>query len=394
MRRVRAARWFLVASTLALIGAGVYRWGVLRDMSGEGSEGVPVVASPTITGDAVRAGLALAPNDPSMPGPAPRAAAGRLGLDNASCEACHAVQAAQWRGSQHQTAYSELEFQRALAREPMPFCRKCHAPEADPRRAPPPVAAEIGVGCVTCHVVGDAVLAGPGPEVRAPHPVRREPRLVAADACVNCHQFGFPDNRRRPVPEAMQRTIAEHAASPGAATACVDCHMRDAAGARTHAFVGSRDPAYMRGALDVAAAWVDAQRVEVRVAARAEAVAHAVPTGDLFRRLTVSVRPGGPGPRRAWSSRYLARHYAVQGAGGPPVRVELSDDRPHAGGPAQVVAFAIDAEDVGRPVAWEVRYERVESLIEEREDRAVVVGGFVIAGGELPPAQKNTRDSK
>lgn len=385
MRRPRPAHWFLAASCLVLAAAIVQR------CSGPAREAAVIetddaVAGGTVTGDAIRRSVTLAPIDPSMPGPAPRAAEGRLGLDNASCEACHAAQAAQWRGSQHQTAYRELEFQRALAREPMPFCRKCHAPEADPRRAPPPVAADIGVGCVTCHVVGDAVLAGPGKDVAAPHAVRREPRFATADACVNCHQFGFPDNRRRVVPEAMQRTIAEHAASPLATTTCVDCHMRDDHGARTHAFVGSRDPAYMRGALAIEAVRVAPERVEVRVAARPEVVAHAVPTGDLFRRLAVSARPSGPGPRRGWATGYLARHYAVQGASGPLIRVELADDRPHAGGPAQVVAFAIEPEDVGRPVAWEVRSERVESLIEEREDRAVVVGGFTIAAGELPPS--------
>lgn len=378
MTRIRGPHWFLAASSLVLVGAIAYR------ATRSGSVGPPEAADSTVTGDLIRAQVVLSPLDPTMPGPAPRAAEGRLGLDNSSCEACHPIQAAQWRGSQHQTAYIELEFQRAFAHEPLPFCRTCHAPEADPRRAPPPVAAEIGVGCVSCHVVGDAVLAAPGPAVAAPHPLRREPRFVTADACVNCHQFGFPDNRRRAVPEAMQRTIAEHAASPRAATTCAECHMRDETGARTHAFVGSRAATYVRGALDVTAARTS-DAIEIRVAARSEVVGHAVPTGDLFRRLAVSVRPVGPGPRRAWTSRYLARHYEMQIARGAPIRVEYSDDRPHAGGAPQVVRFALDPSDVGRPVAWELRYERVESFIEEREERAVVIGGLVLETGELAP---------
>lgn len=374
----RGPHLFLAASALVLLGAIVFR--VAREVPAE----PPEATGSARTGDSIRTHLALAPLDPTMPGPAPRATEGRLGLDNSSCEACHPVQAAQWRGSQHQTAYSEPEFQRALAREPMPFCRKCHAPEADPLRPAPPVAAEIGVGCVTCHVVGEAVVAAPGPDVAAPHPLLREPRLVTADACVNCHQFGFPDNRRRAVPEAMQRTIAEHAASPQAATTCIACHMRDEAGARTHAFPGSRDLAYVRRALDIRALRT-ADTLEIRVAARPDVVGHAVPTGDLFRRLSVSVRPTGPGPERGWSTRYLARHFEMETARGAPLRVERSDDRPHPGGPPQVAQFSLDPADRGRPVAWELRYQRVESLIEEREDRAVVVGELVLDSGELAP---------
>ena len=38
----------------------------------------------------------------------------------------------------------------ALQREPIPFCRGCHAPEANATM--PTVATELGVACVTCHV--------------------------------------------------------------------------------------------------------------------------------------------------------------------------------------------------------------------------------------------------
>jgi hypothetical protein len=372
---------FLALSLLVLAGALAYRW----------TRPTPVPAASAepagSLGDHVRKHMVLAPREPTMPGPAPQPPGARgLALDNDACEGCHEVEAAQWRGSQHQTAYTEREFQRALAHEPMPFCRGCHAPEADPRRPAGGVAAEIGVGCVSCHVVGDAVLAAPGPDVAAPHPLRRDPRFATAAACANCHEFGFPDNRRRARPEAMQRTLAEHAASPQAATGCGDCHMRDRAGARSHAFLGSRDDDYFRDALTVEAARVAPDRIELRVAARADVVGHAVPTGDLFRRLAVAVRPLAPGEPRPWTTAYLARHYALEAArGGPPVRVERSDDRPHPGEPPRVLQFQLDPADRARPVAWEVRFERVESLLEEREDRAIVVGGLTVAAGELPP---------
>src|SRR5689334_7744989 len=90
-----------------------------------------------------------------LPGPfwsaAPRRAEETVAL-NASCEGCHADIAAEWRASQHHVSFTEPFFQRALAIEPMPFCRGCHAPEADPRVPPPPSLAELGVGCITCHL--------------------------------------------------------------------------------------------------------------------------------------------------------------------------------------------------------------------------------------------------
>ncbi|WP_420829398.1 multiheme c-type cytochrome [Nannocystis pusilla] len=368
----------LALSLLALAGAAAYR----RSLAGT-PPAAP--AGRTSLGDHVRTNMVLAPRDPTMPGPAPHPAGARLGLDNDACETCHQAEAAQWRGSQHQTAYTEREFQRALAHEPAPFCRGCHAPEADPRREASGQAAEIGVGCVSCHVVGDAVLAAPGPDVAAPHPLRRDPRFATAAACANCHQFGFPDDRRRARPEAMQRTLAEHAASPQAATPCNDCHMRDRAGARSHAFIGSRDDLYLREALTVEATRPAPDRIEVRVAARPEVVGHAVPTGDLFRRLAVAVRPEDGAGARPWTTAYLARHYALESSGGPPIRVERSDDRPHPGEPPRVLRFQLDPADRVHPVAWEVRFERVESLFQEREDRAVVVGALTVAAGELPP---------
>ncbi|HEY8376365.1 MAG TPA: multiheme c-type cytochrome [Nannocystis sp.] len=376
---------FLALSLVVLVGAVAYRLTRPRGRVVEEA----AATGPGVDGDAVRANMTLKPRDPTMPGPAPQAREGRLALDNAACEACHEREAAQWRGSQHQTAYTELEFQRALAREPLPFCRSCHAPEADPGRPASGWQAEIGVGCVTCHVVGDAVLAAEGPEVEAPHPVRRDARFGGPAACANCHEFGFPDNARRERPEAMQRTLVEHAASPLRATTCSECHMRDRTGARTHAFPGSRDPDFVREALAIAATRPAADVVEVSVAARPDRVGHAVPTGDLFRRLAIAVRPVGPGAPRGWWTDYFARHYQIAAGKGASLRVELHDDRPHAGGPAQRLRFRLAPEDAGRPVAWEVRYERVESFLDERREHGVVVGGMTLASGELPALREN-----
>src|SRR3712207_728161 len=94
---------------------------------------------------------------PPMPAPAPIHRDGDPARSNAACESCHPDVAAEWRASSHRTAYTDPVFQRALAREPSPFCRGCHAPEAPPEDEPPARLGEIGVGCVTCHVVGGKV---------------------------------------------------------------------------------------------------------------------------------------------------------------------------------------------------------------------------------------------
>jgi hypothetical protein len=77
---------------------------------------------------------------------------------NATCVACHPQEAAEWRASRHRAAYSNAAFQEALRIEPTAFCRGCHAPESDPAADPPPPVADLGVGCVTCHVVEPGVV--------------------------------------------------------------------------------------------------------------------------------------------------------------------------------------------------------------------------------------------
>src|SRR5688500_570709 len=81
--------------------------------------------------------------------------------ENARCESCHREIAAEWRGSQHQTAFTDPTFQAALAIEPKAFCRNCHAPE-DPNASRPDGPHTLGIGCVTCHLQAEVVLAGEG----------------------------------------------------------------------------------------------------------------------------------------------------------------------------------------------------------------------------------------
>lgn len=327
-----------------------------------------------------------------MPGPAPQRRNRDAVAHNEECVACHGDVAAEWQGSLHREAYTAREFQHALRNEPLPVCRGCHAPEADPRR-PEPALAAIGVACVTCHVpAGDEVLSAreQGAPLTAPHPVRREAAFAGAGACAGCHEFTFSD--RRPVPEYMQTTIREHAVSSRRDRSCADCHMQRAAdGHRTHGFAASRDAAWMRSVVTVSAVRPMADRVEVTLDLREDRVGHAFPTGDLLRRLAITVEVARAGPRRP-QRRYLARHWTTaRFAGGPPVRSEASDDRLGVGEDPRTLVFELSAADAKQAVRWRVDYERVEAIVGPSEHGAIVVGNINLGEGSLPPvAQEGT----
>ena len=323
-----------------------------------------------------------------MPGPAPLQRVADAVARNEDCVACHDEIAAEWQGSLHREAYTSTEFQRALRNEPLPFCRGCHAPEADTRR-PEPALAAIGVACVSCHVPrGEAVLSARAPTqpLAAPHAVIRDPAFAGAGACAGCHEFPFPD--RRPAPEFMQTTIREHAESPHADRSCAECHMpRAADGHRSHAFVASRDATWMRSALAIAATRPAADRVELTLDLRDEEVGHAFPTGDLLRRLTVEVAPDDRTRRAAAQRRYLTRHWQrTRLAGGLYVRTLERDDRLRIGEGPRTLVFTLDPADAALPVRWSVRYERVESFVGPGEDQAIIVGGLELGAGTLPGA--------
>ena len=318
---------------------------------------------------------------PTMPGPATLARL-HAPTQNRGCESCHLEIAAEWRGSLHQRAYLDPEFARALDREPQPFCRGCHAPEADPR-APAPPALDAPAG-----LPADAVLAVPKDSRAAPHPVVESVAFAGAPACAACHEFSFPG---RPAP--MQLTVREHAASRFAATSCADCHMPwtgDGPGRhRSHVFAASRDPALLQRALRV-----EATRQPGRVTLRlipAE-VGHAVPTGDLFRRLLVEAeatdKTGAPVSHdaRTLGRRFERRHESSLRT----VQVEVADDRPGApgsreqGGAVQVL-LELGPEADAYPVRWRVVHQRVEF---HRSDDVVIAGEQALAGGDLPPLRE------
>ena len=173
-----------------------------------------------------------------------------------TCVECHAREAAEWRGSMHRVSFTSADFQASYRSEPLPYCVACHAPLAD--RA-------AGIGCTACH------------RATAEHVARRARATTVA--CVGCHDFDAPGTSA-----ILQSTAREHETSAFATTPCPTCHMPSK---RDHRFAASRDPAFLARALRVSAARFDNGTLVLGLAS--SGVGHRFPTGDLFRRLTVTV---------------------------------------------------------------------------------------------------------
>ncbi len=286
---------------------------------------------------------------------------------NEGCTTCHEAIAQEWRASNHAEAFRHGTFQLAYIMEPLPFCAACHAPEADPARPLPP-ASDLGVACVTCHPGGRRWrLAG---SAAAP----ATPRERANAACASCHEFPFPGDGAGAPPRLMQKTVSEHAASSARDTPCVGCHMRaveEPGGGRhvDHRFLASRGADLVRRA----------SRVEVRregdaavfTFTRASA-GHALPTGDLFRRLRLVVESDA-----AARTVFLSRKTRESSADG-----REPDTRPFADG-RDVYVAVIPLQDLRGPLRYRVVYERVAHPNGEDDEGATVDGAIELARGDL-----------
>ncbi|MDI1451016.1 multiheme c-type cytochrome [Polyangium sp. 6x1] len=307
-------------------------------------------------------------------------------VENARCEGCHEDVAAEWRGSLHQRSWTDPVFLAAYSIEPLPFCRGCHAPAADPQKPPDPGARAMGVGCVTCHadLAGEPVLAGP-----MPHRSRSAPGFDTAAACDGCHEFDFP--RRKGA--RMQATLTEHRASQHADTPCQTCHMKPVARARGrsgkgHRFEVREDPALLRSAVMAAAAPRSARSIVVTL--RAAAVGHAFPTGDLFRRIEIRASSVENTSLRA-PAVALQRVFRLEGSeSGSASRIEVRDERvPASGAPRDAVLVFPDSIE-GQTIRWEVVYQRMGPTLAASFGVDLEKDEIVVAAGTLripsPPA--------
>ncbi len=265
-----------------------------------------------------RSAAPLASDEPTptfaLPRPAPqhRSEAFEVAKVNAACESCHPVEATEWRGSLHQQSWQDPVFFKAYTLEAQPFCRACHAPEADPHQRPDSAAVSVGVGCVTCHVQQGQIL-GPRASTGGPHQTVADTRLESSEACTNCHDFDFPGRPGL----AMQATGREHQVSTAASQSCQECHMtlEQATGRKRHDFRVVGNPSKLAEALTIEAVLEDAHTVTFRL--RAKSIGHALPTGDLFRRVELQAACTFPdGHTERVDPMVFARGFSGRGFGG------------------------------------------------------------------------------
>ncbi len=260
-------------------------------------------------------------------------------------------------------------FQAEWAPTEQAACVRCHAPLADPEH-PRGEAAELGISCVTCHVRDGEVL-GVRASAAAPHPIRVEPALTTEAACAGCHDFTFAAvaPTRHDLGAPLQRTVHEWAEVSDRGT-CQRCHMRDAAGGVSHATPGARDIELSHRALEVDAA-LSASGTSVTLTLRSRA-GHAVPTGDMYRRLEV----------RAWRGdgevahvTLMRRFERVDG-----LLREVSDDRVPAIGAREVTLELAPGEG---PIHWAVEWQALDPelaarrWIPDEDARRLVIEGTI-----------------
>jgi hypothetical protein len=206
------------------------------------------------------------------------------------CGGCHAREQHAWAASRHAQAFTNPTFRIAFQAGPRAWCLTCHAPRSAQQGQK---ALSEGVSCAACHLRGKTVLSSRAPSKAAlsAHPIVEEPRLRTATFCAQCHQFDAPVNAElehhdRFVSSGtpLQDTLSEwRASSFSPSTPCQGCHMREG----SHAFPGGHDAALVRGALEVEVRADGPTRVLATV--RSRGVGHAVPTGDPYRRLRLTL---------------------------------------------------------------------------------------------------------
>lgn len=320
-----------------------------------------------------------------LPGPAPQRRGVNIAQENKACESCHSEIAQEWRSSLHRQSWTEPSFQRALAIEPLPFCQSCHAPEANVLHKPDAWSANMGVTCVTCHLVEHEIISGTSnhhPPQVAPHAVTRSEAFGHVGACQRCHEFQFPDVHRRTRTEFMQSTIQEHRGSTYRDVSCASCHMLTVGNGqrrhRSHAFGITRNEQALRQALTVKAQRTSCTNLEFTLIPNG--VGHAFPTGDLFRRIEIRVEILNQlNQVQSIRIHYLRRHFEVeQQLPNRWVKTARVDNR----------IFGLTTFSVKLPIVdctyrlrWNVTYQRVEHMGPRDETSATVAGEIVLATG-------------
>lgn len=289
----------------------------------------------------------------------------------ARCGACHPAEYTDWQTSRHRMAHSNDIYEAGFVAEPKSFCTNCHSPlpeqvaevranlewyqSQSPRnrapgaveRLPEPLADE-GITCAVCHW-RDGVVLATTVSGRAPHETR-EAALRDPAFCASCHQFEMPRvdaDGWHTTGELMQATFDEWRAyaDAGGRRVCADCHLPDGA----HTFRGAHDVDRLRDAVQV-------RRRGGSLRIVTAGVGHHVPTGDLFRNLTVEASIDGE-----WAVLHrIGRQFALVGRDDGHAEHRLVEDT------ALRPGVPLDVALPAGWTAWRVRYHYGSDVDEAR----------------------------
>jgi hypothetical protein len=211
--------------------------------------------------------------------------------------------------------------------------------------------------------------------------------MGTADACVGCHDFDFPGREG----VAMQSTGREHTASATSDRACQDCHMQavDGPGAQSHKrhdFAVVSDPEMLRRAatIDVRREGDDALAITFR---RGD-IAHAFPTGDMFRR--VEIHAGAIDDSGRWVEARpvtFARVFAKTSMPTSSTRDEIADTRLFrtAAETERTVVLTLPGDVSGRAISYRITHARMDDALAELFDVPDAQNRVTLWEGELGP---------
>jgi hypothetical protein len=268
------------------------------------------------------------------PLPYQKTPAGLESLSARQCGVCHQEIYREWSESAHAHALSDLQFQAEMKKSPEVgwLCLNCHTPlenqlariTVDVRnasthqpvtRANPrfdPALREEAVTCAVCHV-RDGVIVGPYGDSKAPHPVKKDARLLTAEVCTMCHQAtaAYTDTLVCTFDTGLEWKQGPYSKEKS----CSSCHMPAVERAiaiggptrasRRHLFFGSKIPKklpltdaeradyalYQPGlAASIVSAKPSAKSLIIELKLKNARAGHMLPTGDPERFIRVDVK--------------------------------------------------------------------------------------------------------
>lgn len=217
------------------------------------------------------------------------------------CASCHEQIYKNWEKSMHRQSFTNRIYQDSHKDEPLDWCLNCHAPlkqtsivnhNSENNR----YHAEEGVSCITCHVRNQKILTSKKMEGDSlAHTYDEVPVMKEGEFCGNCHQFNWPTRKSFIDPNStivytnipMQNTLGEYKLSKLKKTRnCQSCHLFPNS-VKSHTFPGGHDKKYLEESFEVTLERISIDHFKLMI--KTNGIAHAFPTGDLFRSMRIRI---------------------------------------------------------------------------------------------------------